>query len=202
MQKSDDYTNSTKLYAMNVARENELIVTDISADGAMDDSGIERLSDTYTLNITNEKPGGSTATYALQFRGTQTILEIKANVYTITNIAVRHQDWIGWPPDVTNDTLLGLSGVPQEYNLTLRSTEPLRMAAGSSAAAAAASQAIVVAMADVATATASTETIEVDSDSSVDEFEDASDFNGEDDIFTSNVTNNRLKHLSEYLLCG
>lgn len=174
---------------MNVARQNELIVNDISGDGssAMEDSSVERLNSTYTLNILNEKEATN---IPLQFRGTQTVLDIKTNVYTITNIAARHQEWIGWPPDTKNETFLGLTGIPLEHNLTLRSTEgendrsSSRNRAGTSSSRGSARGAI-------------NEPIEIDSDSSVDEFEDASDFNGEDDIFTSTVANNRLNHLSK-----
>lgn len=172
-----------------MARTNELIVTDISDGGdAMADVDVDRLSNSYTLNILNEKEG---FTIPLEFRGTQTILEIKTNVYTITNIAVRHQEWIGWPANVTNETMLGLSGIPREHNLTLRSTEAVAAVASGSRNAAAA-----------AVAATEPETIDIDSDGTGEEFEDASDFNGEDDIFTSPVAQNRVKHLSECAMCS
>lgn len=191
MQRSEGSTNSTRLHTMNVARENELIVTDVAGDGggALED-GIARLNDMYTLNIHNEKEG---FTIPLQFRGTQTILEIKTHVYTITNIAVRHQEWIGWPPDVNNETLLGLAGIPAEHNLVLRSTEAAQPTASPHAA--------TVASASGTRNAGDPETIDIDSDSSVEEFEDASDFNGEDDLFTSPVVQNRIKHLSKWCIC-
>lgn len=172
---------------MQLARENELIVTDVVGDGggALEDESIARLSNMYTLNILNEKEGVS---IPLQFRGTQTILDIKTNVYTITNIAVRHQEWIGWPPDVTNETLLALTGIPVEHDLVLRSTEASAPTVAANASEASAS----------GTRNASEpETIDVDTDSDTVEFEDASDFNAEDDLFTSPVVQNRVKNLSK-----
>lgn len=185
VQPNEAYTNSTKLNTMSIARENELIVTDIAEDGngALDDDNIELLSQMYTLNILNER---DSSTLQLKFRGTQSILEIKTDVYTITNIAVRHQEWTGWPVGTTNNSMLALTGIPLEHNLTLRSiegtTSPQATASGNAA--------------DENHVNA--ETIDIDSShSSGDEFEDASDFNAEDDLFTSTTSNRRVRHLSK-----
>lgn len=161
---------------MGLARENELIVSDmIEEGGAVDDEHIESLSATFTLNIFNEKIG---STIQLKFPGTHTVEDIKRDVYTVTNTAVRHQEWIRWPPGVTDTTPIALTGIPREHDFILRSSEqaPSGSSQGSTAA--------------------RTEAIDIDSDSSVDEFEDASDFNGDDDIFTASIANKRIKHLS------
>lgn len=175
---NQSYACTTKLSTMSLALENELIVSDIIEDGGVvDDEHIERLNATFTLNIFNEKVG---STIQLKFPGTHTVEEIKRDVYAVTNIAVRHQEWVRWPPGVTDTTPLALTGIPREQDFILRSTEPA--ASGSSRG----------------SASARNEAIDIDSDSSVDEFEDASDFNGDDDIFTSSMTNKRIKHLSRY----
>lgn len=177
---NDNYTSSTKLSTMDLADENEVIVTDFTRDGgAVDDDSVERLSSQFTLNILNEKNGKR---LQLKFPGTHTILDVKRDVYTVTNIAMRHQQWIGWPPDISDDIPLALSGIPLEHDLILKSTEPIptRVTGESS--------------------NLQNETIEIDSDSSVDEFEDASDFNGDDEVFVSPATNRRLKNLSECLI--
>ena len=185
---------------MNIARENELIVTDMSEveGGALDDEAVERLSRIYTLHIFNENDA---KTIPLKFPGTQTVLEVKTDVYAITNIAVRHQNWTGWPTNTSNDKMIALSGILTEHNFVLKSMginslenrEPTRSTSGTSHG-----------NQDRSTSRASSNaaisnTIEIDSDSSVDEFEDASDFNGDDEIFTSSVTRNRLKHLSKFI---
>lgn len=184
MHSHQSYTCTTKLCTMNLARENELIVSDMIEDGGVvDDEHIESLNATFTLNIFNEKNG---STIQLKFPGTQTVEEIKRDVYTVTNIAVRHQEWIRWPPGVTDSTPLALTGIPREYDIILRSTEPI--ASGS--------------LQDSAL-THNNEAIDIDSDSSVDEFEDASDFNGDEDIFTSAIANKRIKQLSKCsILCS
>lgn len=181
--------NSKKLRELNVSNENDIIVADVANDGggAMDDDGIELLNTEYLLNILNEK---DSVTYPLRFRGTQALLEIKSSIYTITNIAVRHQQWIGWPPDVDNTTLLGLTGIPLEHNLIVRSIEPTRNP-NSHRFGTTSGRAV---------ASGNNDTIEIDSDSSIDEFEDASDFNGDDDLFNSPPANNRMKYLSEFYL--
>lgn len=168
---------------MDLAKENELIVTDIIEDGgAVDDESVERLNTTYTLNIFNEKDSN---TIQLKFPGTHSVLDVKKDVYTVTNIAVRHQEWIGWPSSVRDNTPLALTGIPIEHDFILKSRE----ASNSSNA--------HLVNAGENNRDGVPDTIEVDSDSSVDEFEDASDFNGDEDLFTAPVTNNRIKHLSK-----
>ena len=39
----------------------------------------------------------------MNFPGTQTIGEVKQDVYNLTDIPQRLQEWEGWPPDVAND---------------------------------------------------------------------------------------------------
>lgn len=175
MNSNQTYTNTTKLSTMSLARENELIVSDmVQVGGFADDEQIESLNATFTLNIRNEKNG---STVQLKFPGTQTVEEVKRDVYTVTNIAVRHQEWIRWPPGVTDSTPLALTGIPREHDFSVRSTElPASNASNAS----------------------QNEAIDIDSDSSVDEFEDASDFNGDDEIFTSSLAAKRIKHLSTF----
>lgn len=71
---------------------------------------------TYTLHI--NVPDGNML--HLKFPGFQNILAIKTDVYTITDIPVRHQVWSGWPNNVTNTTTLAESGVERDHNLVLK----------------------------------------------------------------------------------
>lgn len=195
---SDNYDDDTQLHTLNLSHENELIVTDIkdlhSDDiGAVDDGTGDRLSRTFTLNILNEKTG---LPLRLNFPGTQTVLDIKNDVYTITNIAVRHQHWIGWPSTITDNTTLALTGIPLEHDLILGSTESSSSSSTSNTLRTFGNEAQAEAS-NVVPAANANELIEVDSDSSVDEFEDASDFNGDDDIFNTPNTNRRVKNLSK-----
>ena len=64
-----------------------------------------RVEQTFTLNI--QQPDGKSI--SLQFPGKQTILDVKTDVYTITDIAVRHQDWTGWPSGAFNMTTLAVN---------------------------------------------------------------------------------------------
>lgn len=170
-----------------MAKENELIVTDPMCEvGGMDDSTVARLSQTFTLNVLNVK---TSSPIQLKFPGSHTLLEVKKDVYTVTNIAVRHQKWQGWPPTATDSTTLALSGIPLEHDLVLESTEPAPTSSTDASTNANSGQ--------IYPSNPSNDLIEVDSDSSVDEFEDASDFNGDDDIFTAPSANRRVKDLSK-----
>lgn len=206
IQSSENYNDRTNLNTINLSHENELIVTDIKdlhgddIDVVVDDDEtVNRLSRMFTLNIYNEKSGAS---LRLNFPGTQTILDIKNDVFSVTNIAVRHQQWIGWPSTVTDNTALAMTGIPIEHDLILRSTEEppvnvVRSFTGQSQAEASNSHRSHASSANANANANANELIEVDSDSSVDEFEDASDFNGDDDIFNAAATNRRIKNLSK-----
>lgn len=112
---------------MNLSNENELIVNDIkdlrdNDIGVVDDSDVDRLTRTFTLNILIGN-SGNTAPMQLNFPGTKSIADVKKDVYSVTNIAVRHQQWHGWPSGAADDTTLALVGIPIEHNLVLNSTE-------------------------------------------------------------------------------
>lgn len=165
---------NTLLCNLDLAIENELILIDLTEEGFMDDESGEiarRFADTFTLNILQQPDG---KTISLKFPGKQTILDVKTDVYTITDIPVRHQDWTGWPIGSNNLTTLAQSGIELHHNLVLRSTadkgknnsRPNR-----------------------------NNIVNIDTDSSADEFEDASDFNADDDFFTDSPAQPRLKHL-------
>lgn len=235
IQSSENYDDTTQLRTMNLSDENELIVNDIKEKyndiGIVnDDADVERLTQTFKLNILL---GNTTNTIPLQlnFPGTRSISDVKKDVYEATNIAVRHQQWFGWPSNVSDDTALALTGIPYEHNLVLHSTEATSTTPTSATAivtAAAVGAGTTSSVASTTTSSTSTSTsnqqqqtkttntnqldasesntrphqnnepIEVDTDSSIDEFEDAaSDFNGDDEIFTAPAATRRHNDLSK-----
>lgn len=116
----------------------------------------------------------------LNFPGIRTILEVKSDMYTITSIPVRHQIWIGWPPHVSNSTRLMDSGIDVNHCLELRRSEEVPSASSNRSR-------------------RHSGIHDMDSDSSVEEFEDASeDLNVEDDIFSEAPATSRIKHLSKF----
>lgn len=191
MSREETCINSTVLHTLNVANENELILTDVTEEGFVEDANdlIARLNQSFTLNI-KQLPGDHSI--ALHFPGRQTYLEVKTNVYSLTSIPVRYQDWTGWPSTISNQTTLAQSGIGLVHNLELRSNEPTYQLRSASSRAA-------TTIGANTTANDASNTIEIDtSDSSVDEFEDASDFNADDDLFTDTTVRNRINYLSEY----
>lgn len=191
VQSSENYNDSTELHTISLSDENELIVNDTQdlRGNEVGDADVERLTRTYALNILI---GDSSTPLQLNFPGTRSIGDVKKDVYTVTNIAVRHQQWHGWPSGVSDDTALALAGIPLEHNLTLNSiaatsTQPNRPSAQSTEA-------------EPSNSNHNNEPLEIDSDSSGDEFEDASDFNGDDDIFATPAENRRRNDLSELKL--
>lgn len=68
----------------------------------------ERLKGTYILKVTDLR---TNKVYNLNYPGTKTLLEVKGDIFTLTNINVRHQIWNGWPANVNDHTMLALSGI-------------------------------------------------------------------------------------------
>ncbi|CAB3362571.1 Hypothetical predicted protein [Cloeon dipterum] len=139
-----------------------VVVLDPSPDtaSASDETNlIERLTQTFTLNITCETTKKS---YNLKFPGSRTIGEVKHDIFEVTDIPVRYQKWSGWPSSVTDRVTLACSGVVYpEHNLTLCRQPPVKESK---------KQKQQVVCID-------------DSDSSVGDYEDASEsFNGDDDM--------------------
>lgn len=204
VQSSENSDDSTELHTMNLSNENELIVNDIkdlrdNDIGIVDDADVERLTRTFTLNILLGSTSNTTP-LQLNFPGTRSIADVKKDIYSVTNIAVRHQQWHGWPSGVSDDTALALSGIPYEHNLVLNTTETTptnqnkpnqTVSSGGGGASSGAAES------SNTRSNHNNELIEVDSDSSIDEFEDASDFNGDDDIFAAPAANRRRNDLSK-----
>jgi hypothetical protein len=69
----------------------------------------EKLIQLYTLNVHDESQQKN---YNLKFLGSKTVLEVKTDVYTLTDIPVRHQVWTGWPSQLKSDRMtLACSGI-------------------------------------------------------------------------------------------
>lgn len=144
-------------------QENDLVLTVKSlSDGvaAEDESEVtQKLNGTYTLQVKYENK-----TYDLKYQGLKTILQVKTDVYTLTNIPARHQIWSGWPPNIDDNTMLGLSGIGfPEHELTVRKNPQVKEREKRSMP----------------------QIVQIDSDD--DEFEDASEsFNVDDEYFVDN----------------
>lgn len=106
---------------MNVSKDNALILTDITEDGIFGDINDifqqQAANQIYTLHI-NLQPEGKM--FVLKYPGTHTILKVKTDVYSITDIQVRHQIWSGWPNNVTGTTTLAEAGIELDHNLVLK----------------------------------------------------------------------------------
>ncbi|GLH13726.1 hypothetical protein R5R35_009544 [Gryllus longicercus] len=164
--KSNPKSDSVTLGSMNLPKENILFLMPPDYEDVelpTESSLSERLTQTYTLNVYADS---KKKTFNLKFLGSKPVLEVKSDVYTLTDIPVRHQVWTGWPPELTSDkTTLACSGINYPVH-----EFTVKRAPGSEHTGREKRKVIV----DL-----------VDSDnSSVEEFEDASEtFTVEDDIF-------------------
>lgn len=181
--------NSTLLRALNTDKVTELFLSDMTREGFIGDTVAttngsggsvagasmpllnSMENQTFTLRITL-KPSGDLK--VLKFPGSHTVIAVKTDIYTVTDIPVRHQRWTGWPATVQNAMILADTGIALEHNFTLESAKEGRNN-------------------DSGSSTMNTNAIEIDSES--EEFEDAEGF--DDDIFTDTPTpsRNRIKNL-------
>ncbi|XP_017049788.1 FAS-associated factor 1 isoform X2 [Drosophila ficusphila] len=160
---SDAQQLGTRLCNLDLAQENELILVDLTDDGFMDteqDDVTQRVDKTFTIHIQFE----SDTPLTLSLPGGTTMQALKMNVYDIKSIPVRHQEWTGWPNGCDNETTLAQSGIELSHRFAVRSTaRPAQTNSNQPNA---------------------FEVVTVDSESSADEFEDATDFNNAEYIFT------------------
>ncbi|XP_055630462.1 FAS-associated factor 1 isoform X2 [Toxorhynchites rutilus septentrionalis] len=187
--------SSTLLKSLNIGKDVNIILTDMTVEGFVGETDplSSQNKQIYTLHI-NVQPEGNIL--VLKFPGHQNILSIKTDLYTIVDIPVRHQVWSGWPNNVTNSTTLAESGVEREHNLVLKRAEDVaqKITNNNSTAVNTASTSTSSSSRNVYNNSDSMPII-IDSESSGEEFEDASDFNNDDDIFTETPINSHLKHL-------
>ena len=85
-------------------------------------SYFERLNgshgDEYLLLIHDE---AASKDYRLKFPGTKLIRDIKNDIYDLTSIPVRFQQWTGWPPNIDEESAsLASSGIGKQHHLTVR----------------------------------------------------------------------------------
>lgn len=154
----------TELCNLGLAPENELILVDLTDDGFMDteqDESTQRLDKMFKLHIVEEPEGRRTT---LNMVGRTTIEELKTKVYYITNTPERHQEWSGWPSGCDNKTNLAQSGIEQNHEFVVRN--------------------IADRVQNNSNPITISEVVNIDSESSADEFEDATDFNNSEYIFS------------------
>lgn len=115
----------TTLASLQLPKESTLPVVTLTPDVILDQectsaesSSTERVSQHFQLKVndlTNSKD------YSLKYPGSKTVLSVKTDVYTLTDIAVRHQVWTGWPEQLKSDrTTLARSGIGPVHEFTLR----------------------------------------------------------------------------------
>ncbi|CAF4808612.1 unnamed protein product [Pieris macdunnoughi] len=159
-------TSTALLSSLGLARNAVLRLK--AADGLMADEEVaERLTTTYVLHVKHEDRD-----YTLKYPGTKTVQEVKNDLFSLTDIPVRHQVWTGWP-NVTglDDTVLAMVGLNLPlHELTVRGAPKQREY-----------KRIIVDSSD-------------SENSSVEEVEDADAFPAEDEMFVD-VPSDRLQPL-------
>ncbi|KAH8327222.1 hypothetical protein KR074_007524 [Drosophila pseudoananassae] len=151
---------SSRLGNLDLAQENDLSLVDLTDDGYMDteqDEVTQRADKTFSIHIQFE----SESPLELSLPGNTTMLQVKMHVDDIKSIPVRHQEWTGWPRGCDNDTTLARSGIDLTHSFGVRNLAPAIAAHSNSNQ----------------QQNNSYDVVNVDSESSADEFEDATDFN-------------------------
>ncbi|KAF5282552.1 hypothetical protein FQA39_LY04959 [Lamprigera yunnana] len=166
---------NTPLAKLKIPKENTLQLHVKPSDSgfvAEDESEMtERLTGTYILKVTEESTNKQ---FSLNYTGTKPILEVKTDVYTLTDIHVRNQLWRGWPPNIDDKTMLALSGINfPEHELSVKRCPVTNHTREKKI----------------------NNTVEIH-DSDDDEFEDATEtFTVDDEMFIDNVSSRRIEPL-------
>nr|CAH0098300.1 unnamed protein product [Daphnia galeata] len=110
--------DTTILETLNLPKENTLYLSVNTDDrDAATEESVSRMTQIYRLSIHD---GTHNQTHAINFPGTKTILEVKRDVSDLTNIPVRNQLWSGWPSQLTDDVILGASGINLVHDLVVK----------------------------------------------------------------------------------
>ncbi|KAH8283575.1 hypothetical protein KR018_007660, partial [Drosophila ironensis] len=152
----------SRLCNLDLPPEVNLFLVDLSEDGFMDteqDEVSQRAEKTFTIHVQFE----SDSPLQLSLPGRTTMLQLKMNVDNIKTIPVRHQEWTGWPSGCDNETTLAQSGIELVHRFGVRNIAATAVSQSSSSSQQQLNN--------------SYELVNVDSESSADEFEDATDFN-------------------------
>ncbi|XP_033310087.1 FAS-associated factor 1 isoform X1 [Bombus bifarius] len=119
--KKEPKSDYRSLQSLDLPKENTLYMSPATEDVDLTTDIVSlsnRMTQTYTLNIKNEI---NKETYNLKFPGTNTILDVKSGIYSLTAVPVRNQQWKGWPSSVKNDSvMLAQSGISYpEHDLSV-----------------------------------------------------------------------------------
>lgn len=114
--------DTTQLKSLNLSKENNVFLTDMTQDGFSDDVVFVSAdpSPMYQLRIryTNENKELN-----LNFAASKTLLDIKNDMYAVLKVPVRYQIWTGWPESATNSTKLSETGISPIHSLQLTRIE-------------------------------------------------------------------------------
>jgi len=73
----------------------------------------------FKIHLVVTKEDSSKKTFDLNFRPTCSVLNVKLDVSTFTNIPVSRQKWSGWPEGITDDLTLAQIGIKREHHMSL-----------------------------------------------------------------------------------
>ena len=115
---------STVLKSLNTSRENNIFLTDLSAEG-FDDVVFVSADPAPPLSMYQLRIyySNESRELNLNFPAAKTILEIKNDIYAVTKIPVRYQVWVGWPESSSNATKLSETGFNAVHHLQLSRVE-------------------------------------------------------------------------------
>lgn len=97
------------LKSLNLSKENNIFLTDMTMDGLSDDVVIVS-ADPFTMYQLRIRYTNEDREMHLNFPASKTILDIKNDMHAVLKVPVRHQVWTGWPPNSNNTTKLSETG--------------------------------------------------------------------------------------------
>lgn len=113
-------TDLLALRSLETSRENNVFLSDMTHEGFSDDVVFVSADPptTFQLRILFTAPNEE-KTLHLNFPASKTILDIKNDIYAVTKIPARNQQWTGWPEGSEDRTKLSETGIQPVHSLTL-----------------------------------------------------------------------------------
>merc|ERR1719510_2103123 len=113
--KSSGSNNQAQMHMNQISQTNVLQQPQIAENDGQEPTG----QGDFKIHLDVTKEDSSKKTFDLNFRPTCSVLNVKLDVLTFTNIPVSRQKWSGWPEGITDDLTLAEIGIKREHHMSL-----------------------------------------------------------------------------------
>jgi len=111
------FTDRRLLSEMNLPKENFLFLLTPDIPPELQNGDMDQVSEEDMMFKITLKDLVKDKSYSLNFPPSHTVLQVKTDVSTVTDIPVYRQRWEGWPASTADHHTLTQTGIPREHTL-------------------------------------------------------------------------------------